>query len=91
MRNTHVRGTLPSAFAKLDQRRSHHTFMSNALDVGSLCEGCNNQISDAIDVYAIDKASELDPSHVTSAHVGGSSLPTPSGPRGVHPLRMPTR
>ncbi|KAG6369435.1 hypothetical protein JVT61DRAFT_14850 [Boletus reticuloceps] len=61
-------------------------------DLGSLYESCNNQISDAIDVYA--RASELDPgNHVISqclqllknAQATGGQLPATPVPQDVHP------
>lgn len=61
-------------------------------DLGSLYESCNNQISDAIDVYA--RAAELDPTNTAiaqrlsllkTAQTTGGALPAAPGPQDVHP------
>ena len=62
------------------------------LDLGSLYEGCNNQILDAI----YSRASELNPSnHVISQHLQnvqttGGQLPAAPGPQYVHILSAQT-
>ncbi|KAL1697892.1 hypothetical protein EV121DRAFT_297789, partial [Schizophyllum commune] len=63
-----------------------------SFDLGSLYESCNNQISDAIDVYT--RASELEPSNqiitqhlqlLKNAQINGMRAGAAPGPQDVHP------
>ncbi len=80
----------------LVQSGSILTSPKSGLDLGSLYESCNNQISDAIDAYS--RAAELDPYNphikqrlelLKNVQENGGQLPSAPGPPGCtsHSLR----